>query len=234
MGVFCGVNGLLVQKGSVYDLTATYIMLLEDRESLTSSRQKDIMKMFCTFLDNGHTYEILQKEILKSFHNHVPFPIAKFSKIYNGDGCNLVKQGTIYYHKELKIMNSLPMIHHDVDSGTITNSQAEYYVEPVASYTLDDLLQYFYSKNIADTVEFNYKRMYGMFRHKLGVYGLDKLLFMIEAATRACEANNRPFTLDNFDSHNQMASQYLEEIKNNCKFAGGENLYVKRKRMLPM
>ena len=137
----------------------------------------------------------------------------------------------MYYHKELKLMNSLPVINHDIDKGTMTSEKVEYYLEPVASYTIDDLLKYFYSKNMADIQEYNPKRMAGMFKHMIDKYGLDKLLFMIEGAARMYESEHKVFTLVEFDSYSSTASQYLEEIKNNCKYSGG-GTYVFRKRVL--
>ena len=219
---------MLVKKGSVLDLATIYIVLIEKAEP-TKERSNYIVSQFCSYLDNGHTYEYLRKAILQAFHNKQPFPHYKYEKP-NKDG-NLLKQGTMYYHKQLKLMNTLPVINHDIDKGTMTSEKVEYYLEPVASYTIDDLLQYFYSKNMADVQEFNPKRMAGMFRHMIDKYGLDKLLFMIEGAARMYESEHKVFTLTDFDSYSSTASQYLEEIKNNCKYSGGDH-YVFRKRVL--
>lgn len=220
---------MLVSNGSVFDLAAMYIVLIEKVQP-DIQRKKDITYQFSMFLDNGYTYEELHKAILKSFHSHDPFPHYKYATPCKQDG-NLLKQGVMYYHKQLKLMNNLPIINHDIDSGTMTSEKVEYYLEPVASYTLDDLLRYFYSKEMADTQEYNYKRMYGMFKHMIGKYGLDKLLFMIEAAARMYESEHKVFSLSDFESYSSTASQYLEEIKNNCKYSGGDK-YVYRKRVL--
>ena len=195
-----------------------------------NNRQKEIISFLCSYLDNGYTYEELYNDILKTFYNNNQFPHYKYSKQCNRDG-NLVKQGIMYYHKELKIMNSLPVINHDIDNGTMTSSKVEYYLEEVASYTIDDLLKYFYSKNMADINEYNPKRMYGMFKHLINKYGLDKVLFMIEGAARMYESEHKVFTLNDFESYNSIASRYLEEIQNNCKYSGGDQ-YVVRKRKL--
>ena len=220
---------MLVKKGSVLDLAATYIVLIEKTEP-DINRKKYIISKFSTYLDNGYTYEQLHKAILEAFHNKQMFPHYRYDKPNKQEG-NLVKQGIMYYHKELKLMNSLPVINHDIDKGTMTSEKVEYYLEPVASYTMDDLLKYFYSKGMADTQEFNYKRMAGLFKHMIEKYGLDKLLFMIEGASRMFESEHKAFTLADFDSYSSTASQYLEEIKNNCKYSGGDE-YVFRKRVL--
>lgn len=220
---------MLVKKGSVFDLAAMYIVLIEKAEP-NMERKNYVVSRFCTYLDNGYTYEQLHKAILEAFHSKQLFPNYRYEKPNKQDG-NLLKQGVMYYHKQLKLMNSLPVINHDIDKGTMTSDKVEYYLEPVASYTIDDLLQYFYSKGMADIQEFNPKRMAGMFRHMIDKYGLDKLLFMIEGAARMYESEHKVFSLTDFDSYSSTASQYLEEIKNNCKYSGGDK-YVYRKRVL--
>ena len=212
------------------DLAAIYIVLIE-KVKPDIQKQNEIINRFCMYLNNGYTYEQLHKAILEAFHNKQTFPSYKDERPCKQDG-NLLKQGTMYYHKELKLMNSLPVINHDIDKGTMTSNKVEYYLEPVASYTINDLLKYFYSKNMADVQEYNPKRMAGMFRHMIDKYGLDKLLFMIEGAARMYESEQKVFTLTDFDAYSSTASQYLEEIKNNCKYSGGDK-YVYRKRVLP-
>lgn len=203
-------------------------MILIEQQKMSNERQKELLNTFANILDNGYTYQDIKQAILKAYNGDKIFPFYIFKQPCEN---NLIKQGTMYYHKELKLMNSLPVVNHDIDSGTITSSKTEFYLEPVASYTLDDLLKYFYSKNMADIQEFNPKRMKGMFKHMVQKYGLDKLLFMIEGAARMYDSEQKVFTLNDFDSYSSTASQYLEEIKNNCKYSGGDK-YVPRKRML--
>lgn len=187
-----------------------------------------VVRKFACILNNGYTFKVIHKDILTAFNNHKDLDFAKYNKPCK---FNLVKQGVMYYHKELKIINTLPVIVHDVDAGTLTSAPVDFYVEPVASYTIEDLLKYFYSKNMADTAEFNPKRMSGLFLHMIDKYGLDKLLFMIEAASRMYDAERKTFTLADFDSYNSTASHYLEEIRNSCAFSG-ENRYVPKRRVL--
>lgn len=216
----------MLVRGSVYDLAAMYIRLIIKQDI---SDKVSIIKRFAEILDNGYTFNIILKDILTAFYHDRDLDFNKYKKPC---GLNLVKQGVMYYHKELKIMNSLPVVVHDIDAGTLTSaSSTEFYVEPVASYTIEDLLNYFYSKNMADVVEFNAKRMTGLFTHMIEKYGLDKLLFMIEAAARMYDAEYKVFTLSDFDSYSSTASHYLEEIRNNCTFSG-ENKYVPKRRVL--
>lgn len=197
---------------------------------MKKDRQMKLFNSLANALNNGYTYEIIYDDIFRAFYSKTALSFSKYNGQYNTDR-NLLQQGVMYYHKELKLMNSLPVVAHDIDKGTLTSSKVEYYLEPRASYTISDLLEYFYSKGMADTDEYNPKRMAGMFRHKIERYGLDKVLFMIEAAARMFDAEHKVFSLNDFDEYSSTASQYLEEIKNNCKYSGGDR-YEPRKRVL--
>ena len=212
-------------RGSVYDLAAMYIRLIVKQDI---SDKVSIVKKFAEVLNNGYTFAIVSKDIMTAFRNHRDLDFTKYRKPCS---LNLVKQGIMYYHKELKIINPLPVVVHDVDAGTLTSAPIEFFVEPVASYTIEDLLKYFYSRTMADTAEFNPKRMSGLFTHMIDKYGLDKLLFMIEAAARMYDAEHKVFTLTDFDSYSSTASHYLEEIRNSCTFSG-EDKYVPKRRVL--
>lgn len=227
MGRGFGKKYAKLVRGSVYDLVALYIKLIV-KHPIPKNESTALLNQFADILNKGYTFQVLLKEILITFKNGTVFPFHKYSRKVEG---NLVTQGVMYYHKQLKIMNSLPSIVHDIDKGTLTSSAVEFYVEPVASYTMDDLLKYFYSKEMADKQEYNPKRMSGMFKHMIDKYGLDKLLFMIEASARMFEAEHKVFSLSDFDAYSSTASQYLEEIRNSCKYSGGEN-YVPKRRVL--
>lgn len=214
-------------RGSVYDLTAMYIRLIV-KQNVNDKVSMSICKTLADILNNGYTFTMLHKDIMTAFTHHRDLDLAKYKKPCS---LNLIKQGVMYYHKELKIINQLPAVVHDIDAGTLTSVPTEFYVEPVASYTIEDLLKYFYSRTMADTAEFNPKRMSGLFSHMIDKYGLDKLLFMIEAAARMFDAEHKIFTLADFDSYSSTASHYLEEIKNSCTFSG-EDKYVPKRRVL--
>ena len=220
---------MLVRRGSALDLAATYVTLIE--RTANTKRKNEIIAQMCKCLDNGYTYEEIRFALIEHIHHWKQFSFNRYSAPNKKQEVNLLKQGTMYYHKELKIISSPPVINHDIDSGTMTSNTTEFYVEPVASYTINNLLTYFYSKNMADETEYNPKRMAGIFKHMIDKYGLDKLLFMIEGAARMYEAEHKVFSLSDFDSYNSTASQYLEEIKNNCKYSGSDK-YVSRKRVL--
>lgn len=187
-----------------------------------------LYKAIADILDNGYTYEDVMKQIIICFNNHEMFPFYRFK---NKQNKNLLKQGIRYYHKELNIMSKLNPIHHNVDTGIITSQGNEYWIEPRASYTLEELINYMYSKNMIDKDEFPTGRMHGLIKSMVNQYGLEILLFMIEHASRMHDSDHRMFNVREFDTYHSIAVSYFEEAKNNCTYSGGAD-YVPRKRML--
>ena len=216
-------------NGSVYDLAAMYSLLIEGRKLLVSNEHDKLLKALNNILDNGYTYEEIRKEILTAYNTHEMFPFYKFKSIkQNG---NLLKQGVRYYHKELNIMSTLKPVCHDIDSGTITSQGQDYWIEPRASYTIDNLLDYMYSKGMVNMTDFPRKRLYGLMPHLIEQYGLEIVLFMIEYCARCFDSNHEMFSMRTFNDSRPIAAKYLEEIKNNCAYSGGVD-YVPRERML--
>ena len=208
-------------------MAAAFIELLE-KSNPDNKRKHEIVMSLVDILNRGYTYNDIRKAINWAYKNHSQFPYDNFKETHYD---NLMKQGVRYYHKELNIRSELSPIIHDVDTGTIIRRDSEYWLEPRASYTLDDMVNYFYSKHMVDEQEYFRKRMIGLFRSYVNRYGIDITLFMIEHAARLYESEHVAFTLHAFDSYHQIAVQYLEEIKNNCVYSGGD-AYVPRKRVL--
>lgn len=209
----------------MYDLAAIYTVLIDGMNNIPY----DLCKAISNILDNGYTYEDIRKEIIHAFNTHEMFPFYKFKTIkQNG---NLLKQGIRYYHKQLNIMSQLNPVHYDIDSGTITSQEDEYWIEPRASYTAEDLMNYIYSKGIIDTKEYPPKRFVKLLGSLVSQYGLEIVLFMIEHCIRIYDSEHEMFSLKKFDTYHSIATGYLEEIKNNCVYSGSVD-YVPRKRML--
>jgi len=203
-------------------------MMLIEKEMIGKDKQAALLNNLASALGNGHTYQDIMKDIVNTFHNGSPFSFAKYNKVIQ---LNLIRPGVVYYHKELKLINDLPVVNHDVDSGTITSSEVEYYLEPVASYTMQDLLTYFYSKGMTDVKEYNAKRMAGVLKYMIDKYAIDKVLFMIEAAARMFQSDKKIFSMNDFEGYNYTATVFLEQIRDSCKYSGGDK-YVLRKRVL--
>lgn len=204
-------------------MATTYSFLLERRNP-----DNTVIKNIASILDNGYTYTDIRNAIFRAFHSHTSFPFEDFKYKVSR---NLLRQGVRYYHKELILMNQLKPVVHDVDTGNITNSQDEFWVEPRASYTMEDLLHYFYSQNMCDPNQYPPNRMKSIFWQFINSKGLDVTLFMLEHSISLYHSDKLPFDYRRFGDYQSFGLQYQENCKNNCSYSGGAN-YVLRKRVL--
>lgn len=184
--------------------------------------------MIAGILNQGYTYDVVRRAIFNSFYSHQPFPIVSFNKLVEG---NLLRHSVRYYHKELIVRNEPQVYKHDVDTGDITSSITEFFVEPRASYTLQDLLTYFQNNVPYDKSLYSYNRLRGIFKNYVNKLGVEITLFMIEKAIRVYHEDGTQFDYKRFDDYQPIARQYLEENKNSVAYSGGAD-YVFRKRML--
>lgn len=198
----------------------------------TDQNVDEIEKAFCSYLDNGWDWRSIQQDIVKAHNTSQPFPHYKYSKQYRGNNPNLIKQGRFYYNRCLKLISKLNTVTHDIDSGTFTRKQNEYWCEQVASFTLEQLVDTLYDKlgQAIDHMKYPKKRVIGLLKYQLIDLSIDEVLFMIEAAVRNCQ-DGKQFDFKCFRDYYPTAKGYLEEISNNCKYSGGDH-YVKRKREL--
>lgn len=170
------------------------------------------------------------KDIITAFNTGKNMNYNKYKNKKNNG--NILKQGVINYHKELRILPPPPVVDFDLNTGTLTSlNKPEHYSEPVASYTMKQLYAYLKSKINIDEAEFPDNRLYGIFNNLIGRYGIDKVLFMIEAFSRYASPDGIKFGLNEFNSYSQKATEYINQIKNNIKMTGDEP-YVPKRRVL--
>lgn len=206
-------------------MATTYSFLLE-RKNPT----EETLNLVAGILNKGYTYDVVRGAIFEAFYNHKPFPFDRFNQRINQ---NLLQQNKFlrYYHKELLLRNGFSEEVHDVDTGNITSSPVEFWVEPRASYTMDDLLAYF-KKNIPyRQSQYSDNRLRGIFERYVKELGIDVTLFMIEHAIKMNGYEKTEFDYRRFDDYQPKAHEYLEENKNGVAYSGGAE-YVSRKRML--
>lgn len=188
--------------------------------------------LFTQYLSLGYTYQDIKTEILTTFYNHKDFRWNLFSyrKRGNGDMINLLKPNERYYHKELKLISKPPTIDRDIDHGTLVSRTPEYFLEPVASYTIQEFVRYFYNTMPLNMQEWPMNKTTGMIKYKIDQYGIDRLLFMTDIAAADYKANGTLFNLGEWDEYANKADQYLEEMK--YSVSDNEPYYTPRKRNL--
>lgn len=191
-----------------------------------------LVALFTQYLAFGYTYHEIKEEILITFYTHKNFRWDKFKYRKNKDAndINLLKPNQRYYHKELKIVSKPPTIDRNIDHGTLVSRTPEYFLEPVASYTIQELVQYFIHTMPLNISEWPLNKTIGMLKYKVNQFGLDRLLFMIDMAAEDNKANQTVFDFSNWDMYANKADQYLEEMK--YSISDNEQYYTPKKRNL--
>jgi hypothetical protein len=228
---------LLTNKGSVFDLAATYIMLFKD-SSIDSQQKRQVALDMACVLKAGWTFKEITNELhrrMRTVPKTIPENIVSFFLQYlrrnkGANDTNVLDPTRFYYHKELKIMNGPKRVDVDYNAGTMVSSNQEYFLEIAASYTFNELADYFVSKDMIDTNVFPRNRIVGIMKYYVDRYGLDETLFMIEAANEYRLSENRYLSnITEFDNYYVTAKEFIETVKTNCKYSGGDKVVPKRR-----
>ena len=187
--------------------------------------------LFTEYLSSGYTFQDIKNEIFTSFYSNKEFRWYMFhGHRKKGDEklLNLLSPEKIYYHKELKLVSKPPVIDRDIDRGIIVSRTPEHFLEPVASYTIQELIQYFCNTMPLNMQEWHYKKLLGMIKYKVDQFGIDKLLFMTDIAAADHKANGTVFNLGSWDEYSEKADQYINEMK--YSISDNESYYTIKKR----
>lgn len=188
-----------------------------------------MLNLFVEYLDKGYTYQDIKTEIYQCFYDkRQTFRWNRF-KNPKANG-NLIKQGIKYCHKELKLIAKPPIVDYDVDRGTMVSRGEDYFLEQVASYTLQDFIKYFYNNIPVDLQAQPPNKMTGMFRYKIQQYGIDKLLFMTDIMKEDLEDKNKIFNLGEWDNYSYQADTLMNDFLSN--FSENEKYYIPKQRRL--
>lgn len=217
---------MLTNKGSVYDLAATYILLYV-RRKVTEAEHKDIVAKFSYILDNGYTFKECVSIMKTNIGNN--FKILDIQK-YSYKNSNLLKQNQMYFHKELRIQPEPSVTDIDYNTGTMVSTKPEYFVEIAASYTMEDLMNYLMSFGYTDKTQWQYSRLHNMLKHYINKYSLDIVLFMFEAIADNLE--EKYFDFNKFDNYYPIAVRYMNNIMDNCKANGGDVICQKNRNAI--
>ena len=213
----------------MYDLAHAF-RYISYRKDMTEEQYSKLISSLNMLLDNGCTSSDISREILNSFYEDRPFRWKTMSTVNSG---NLLKSNTRYYHRKLLIMNGPSIVDHDVNMGTFVSQQEDFFVEPRASYTMQELLGFFYEKTECNIEIYNTKRMAGFLRKIIENFGIDVTLFFIDAISRVESKHGDNFNIEGITDYIPTGQSFLTDVKQNCVDSGG-NGYVIRKRIPPM
>lgn len=123
-----------------------------------------------------------EAQVLRAINTRHPRAIMIKDILYPNE--NLVVNNEIYYHSELRIVPPPPRAKIDEVTGEViyVNLDSEWKLEMVKTYTMYNLLKYYYSTFNIAYKEHEVKRDAGAIRYMLNSYSLDQLLFIVDSA----------------------------------------------------
>jgi hypothetical protein len=221
---------------SVYELGFSFIKRYWDREP-TKEQKIQILNQFSQLLMNGWTQEEIIN-VVKAYQHSDPTTIPNVEQIFQGTTTraeNLLVPKAFYYHPQLRILP--PPVKRDLDynTGVISKPEEEYFLEMRASYTINQLIDYFVIAFELNPSQEDIQRYRGSFKFLLKQHNIDTVLFMIDAA------HNNLYTEDNdlhdfkpikLGDYRTMAEDMLNWIRTETKRSGDDHV-VPRKRVLP-
>jgi hypothetical protein len=129
---------------------------------------------------------------------------------------NLLVSHRFYYHPQLQITPSAPTLHFDEELWDWVAEYPEMYLRILNSFTVDELLTYFYSKAPMGTVKLLEKHK-GAFLHLLQTFDIDFILYMIDAAFGIATVNGSTPPKEPFDIQRDDVIELAHEIYANRK-----------------
>lgn len=159
---------------------------------------------------------------------HKPSEVLEYFKInykrgLKRDPNNLIQLNRFYYHPKLQVAPPPPVLKIE-DDGTITPSydSEDFYLEMKDSFTVEDLLDYFYSKKNMAVPDSNIKKDIGAFNHLLQFWDIDFLMFLIDEAFTSSVDEGKPLPNSPLDiqEYDAQAMTVYEARKNICHEEG--------------
>jgi hypothetical protein len=157
-------------------------------------------------LDNGYTVKEANKILIDTKLN--------IDNYEHSD--SIIDSDIVFRHHELQI-HSKP---GGFDPATCTVIKRPYYLEMKVRYTMDNLLNYYYTKLIVPPLFRDEKRDIGAFNHLISSFkspvinSVDFILFVIDFAASNDYKTNNPLDLKNWF---QSTYEYLEQFVLNTK-----------------
>lgn len=220
-------------KVSVYDLT--YLFFKNFYQGVPTDEQIQwVQRQFQQALNHGFVSDELLDAMKRAKERKDTriFTLDQYLKQLTRHRQNLVKDGVFYYHNELRVTSPPPVVHYDIDSGELIRKVEPYFLEMVASYDICDLIQYYKSKpHLYDDQTMSDSRLKGALEWLVGQYGLESVLFMIDAAEQAIAGEaakplKNPSNLHEFFREGKRNKE-LKETE--CKQGGGASIEPKKR-----
>lgn len=125
---------------------------------------------------------------------------------------NLIEEGVFYYHNLLRSTSNPARIIKDKETGRFIKIETPYYLEMIKTFTLENLLNYWYESSQQEANESLIRKDKGRFDYLLGFYDIDEILFAIDIAQGNRKVMKQKPLKNAFD-----LEKYIEEAKEEVK-----------------
>lgn len=218
-------------KLSVYDLAYEYIIRNFKSNEIDNCKKAEIILEIEKALSTGITTEtLIHKIITMQNQNYKMF----FNNLKNiNKEVNLLSPNKFYYHKELRITPPPPMKYLDLESGTIKETNEKYYLEIVASYTINNIIEYINSKKYIKILAQNKTKLQGAIKNLLKRYDIDYFLFLIDTTEAGLEIKEKyPKTLFDIEQYTEEATEnYHNKISTDKANNNNKIIFKQRKKI---
>lgn len=229
------------KKGSKYDIGYDYTSYCYGNK-INSGEKEKILNFFDMLLDTW-CLDDLYTELNKIINNYgdeaissSPFMIDYFKKI-KPPKKNLLRSKDFRTHKELLIKSPPPTSYYDEILMEFKNTAQEHYIEPLASYSMPQAIEYINSFNryiIKETN--NTKRLIGGVEYMLNILkdtsgALNIFLFAFDNCINYHKNNNSKMkNIFDLENHLENAINTHNKIVDRQKY--GDFEFVQKRRLL--
>ena len=219
---------------SVYDLVEVFRDTFCPGERFTKEEKKMLVATLKEMLDKGHTAESIIRafQVYKKNNDYIEFDaeliVKGKPKVYN-----LLRSKTFYYHNALRLTSAPPRREIDYNTGEIKNVNEAYFLEMKASFTIDDLVDY-YIKQVRPTNMNNARaRFTGSFNYLLKSYSVEEILFMIDVHANHIMSGdrNKPSTPLDITHFYDIAIEMRDNKRTETVLSGGKKIVRKKRRI---
>ncbi len=218
---------------SVYDLVEVFRDTFCPGERFTKEEKKQLVRGLKEVLDNGHTTDSIIRafQVYKKKNDHIEFDV---SSIVRGrpKGYNLLRSKTFYYHNALRLTSAPPRREIDYNSGEIKNINEPYFLEMRASFTVDDLVDYYIKQVRPTNMKNAHNRFIGSFTYLLKSYSVEEILFMIDSLANHVMSGDRtkPNTPLDITHFYDDAMETRDKKRTETVLSGGKKIVRKKRR----
>lgn len=222
---------------SIFDLVYDYMDKFFPDEKLTKEQKVNIHREIKKVL----RYRWCSEDILRRFRdikrNRPDLKTLNVSKLFSGrkpPNKNLLDPEVFYYHNILRITCKPPRRQLDIDSGEIININEPYFLEMRASFSMDELIDYYCKQFRIQLPKQERARYAGAFKWLLKMIDIEIILFMIDVAANICLSEDKPAPSTPMEIRQYIReAMEVRDLKETEAVLSGGNKIVKRKRTRP-